>query len=109
MPLNQETLNSSTTISVPAGMKKLVVILFLGRNLPMGGKFSCALTVSCVLCQVTLFLLASDLDTKKLANLSNLKTQNRPLINVIVTTSFITRQVGKSCRGGAAVSCIALG
>jgi hypothetical protein len=61
--------------------------------------------VDCFLCVVScdLVLLASVFDRKLLANLSNLETQNGPSTQVIVETSFVTRQVGESCRGGDVV------
>ncbi len=80
-----------------------MVVLFLGRYVPMVGIID--MCVDCFLCVVSCdpVLLASISNRKLLANLSNLETQNGPSTHVIVATSFVIRQIGKSCRGGAAV------
>ncbi len=80
-------------------MEKLVIVLFLGWYIPMEGTvFTCNDCFVCVLCQVTLFLLASICKRKLLAKDKQFwDMKNGPCTHVIVATSFVDRQVKKSC------------
>jgi hypothetical protein len=87
--------NSLTAIRVPARMKKMAVVLFLGRYVTMAGTIVAC--IDCFLCVVSgdLVFFASVSDRKLLAKLNNFGTQNGASSHVVVATSVGDRRVWK--------------